>query len=70
MKVSNINAISNIYNKFEKSQVVVKNIEVESVDNKEWKINFFIVYDRRLILNELIKELSELRNIMSIDYLH
>lgn len=70
IKVNNINIISNIYNKFDKAQVGVKNIEVESIGDKEWKISFFIIYDRRLMLDELIKELNESKNVISIDYLH
>lgn len=70
IKVNNINIISNIYNKFDKAQVGVKNIEVESIGEKEWKISFFIIYDRRLMLDELIKELNESKNVISIDYLH
>lgn len=70
IKVNNINVISSIYNKLEKSQIVVKNIEVESIGEKEWKISFFIIYDRRLMLDGLIKELKESKNIISIDYLH
>lgn len=70
IKANNINVISAIYNKFEKSQISVKNIEVESIGEKAWKISFFIVYDRRIMIDELIKELNESKNIISIDYLH
>ncbi|RDY24427.1 MgtC/SapB family protein [Romboutsia maritimum] len=70
VRVNNINIISMIYSKFEKSQITVKNIGIESEENQCWKISFFIIYDRRLILEELIKELNESKNIISVDYLH
>ena len=68
--VDNISIISTLYSKFDKSHIVVKNIEVEK-ENYEynWKISFFIVYDRRIIIDELVKELNKSKNIINIDYL-
>ena len=70
VKVSNINTITKLYNNFQKSQISVKNIEIENVDDIYWKLSFFIVYDRRIILDELVNELNNSKNIISIDYLH
>jgi len=70
VKVANINTITNLYNNFQKSQINVKNIEIENVDDIYWKLSFFIVYDRRIILDELVNELNNSKNIISIDYLH
>ena len=70
VKVSNINTITKLYNDFQKSQISVKNIEIENVDDIYWKLSFFIVYDRRIILDELVNELNNSKNIISIDYLH
>ena len=55
-----------LYNIFQKSQISVKNIDIENVENIYWKLSFFIVYDRRIILEELVNELNNLKNI--IDY--
>ena len=68
--VDNISIISTLYSKFDKSHIVVKNIEVEK-ENYEynWRISFFIVYDRRIIIDELVKELNKSENIINIDYL-
>ena len=68
--VNNINIISIIYSKFERSHIVVKNIEVISIDENTWKLSFFIVYDRRIMIEELIKELNESKCIINVDYLH
>lgn len=68
--VDNINTISVLYSKLEKCQIIVKNIDVEDKGGDNWKLTFFIVYDRRIIIQELIKELSVSKNIISIDYLH
>ena len=70
VNVDNINIITKIYNIFQKSQINVKNIDVEKVDNMYWKLSFFIVYDRRLMLDELANELNSSKNIISVDYLH
>ena len=70
VNVDNINIITKIYNIFQKSQINVKNIDIEKVDNMYWKFSFLIVYDRRLILDELANELSSSKNIISVDYLH
>ncbi len=70
VKVANINTITNLYNNFQKSQINVKNIEIENVDDIYWKLSFFLVYDRRIILDELVNELNDSKNIISIDYLH
>lgn len=68
--VDNINIISMLYSKFEKSQILVKNIEIEENYEHYWKISFFIVYDRRIIINELVKELNTSKHIINVDYLH
>ena len=70
IKVNNIDIISKVYELFQKCQINVKNIEIDSKDNNMWKVSFFIVYDRRIMIEELAKELSSLKNIISIDYLH
>jgi len=68
--VNNINIIAMIYNTFQKSEIIVKNIDIEKLDNMFWKLSFFIVYDRRIILEELANELNNSKNIISVDYLH
>lgn len=70
IEVDDINITSILYNKFEKSQIKVKNIDVVNNVRDQYIINFFIVYDRRIMLEKLIIELNELKNIISIDYLH
>ena len=51
VKVDNINVITMLYNIFQKSQISVKNIDIENVEDIYWKLSFFIVYDRRIILD-------------------
>ncbi|MGL4797623.1 MAG: MgtC/SapB family protein [Paraclostridium sp.] len=70
IEVDDINIISILYNKLEKSQIKVKNIDVVNNVRDQYIINFFIVYDRRIMLEKVILELNELKNIISIDYLH
>ena len=70
VKVDNINIITMLYNIFQKSQISVKNIDIENVEDIYWKLSFFIVYDRRIILDELVNELNNSKNIISVDYLH
>lgn len=70
IEVDDINITSILYNKFEKSQIKVKNIDVVNNVRDQYIINFFIVYDRRIMLEKVILELNELKNIISIDYLH
>ncbi len=69
VKVDNINVITMLYNIFQKSQINVKNIDIENVEEIYWKLSFFIVYDRRLMLDELVNELNNSKNIISVDYL-
>ena len=69
IKTNNIEIISSIYELFQKSQISVKNIEINS-DTNNIKINLLTVHDRRIVLDEVIKELSKLKNIISIDYLN
>ena len=69
IKVNNIDIISVLYEKFQKSQTTVRNIEISSQHENEWKVSFYIIYDRRIIIDELVKELSSSKNIISVDYL-
>ncbi|WP_052356851.1 MgtC/SapB family protein [[Clostridium] dakarense] len=68
--VDNINMVSVLYAKFAKSQIDVKNIDIEDEDGQYFKLSFFIVYDRRIIMEELVKELNMSKNIINVDYLH
>jgi putative Mg2+ transporter-C (MgtC) family protein len=70
VKTDNINMISMLYAKFEKCQIDVKNIDIETEGNNCWKLSFFIVYDRRIMIEELAKELNMVKNIINVDYLH
>lgn len=70
IKVNNIEIISRVYEMLQNNQITVKNIEIDSKEEHSWNISFFIVYDRRIRINEVAKELSALKNIISIDYLH
>lgn len=69
IKTDNIEIISSIYEMFQRSQISVKNIEINS-DTSNIKINLLTVHDRRIVLDEVIRELSKLKNIISIDYLN
>ena len=69
IKTDNIEIISSIYEMFQRSQISVKNIEINS-DTSNITINLLTVHDRRIVLDEVIKELSKLKNIISIDYLN
>ena len=69
IKTDNIEIISSIYEMFQRSQISVKNIEINS-DTNNIKINLLTVHDRRIVLDEVIKELSKLKSIISIDYLN
>ena len=44
----------------------LKNIDIENVEDIYWKLSFFIVYDRRIILDELVNELNNSKNIKSL----
>lgn len=70
VKVDSINIITMLYNIFQQSQISVKNIDIENTEGIYWKLSFFIVYDRRIILDELVNELNNSKNIISVDYLH
>lgn len=68
--VDNINMVSVLYAKFAKSQIDIKNIDIEDEDGQYFKLSFFIVYDRRIMMEELVKELNMSKNIINVDYLH
>jgi putative Mg2+ transporter-C (MgtC) family protein len=69
IQVDDINIISSVYNKLEKSQIKVNNIDVVNY-NSRYIINFFVVYDRRIMVEKIILELNESKSVISIDYLH
>ena len=70
ISVSNLNVVSSIYSRFEDSNINIKNIEIDYIEGIYWKITFVISYNKKLILEELVKELKGLKNIMSIDYIY
>ncbi|MGL5694247.1 MAG: MgtC/SapB family protein [Peptostreptococcaceae bacterium] len=68
--ISNIGAVSQIYDRLRKSYVVVKNMNIDQESDNVWRVSFYIVYDRRMILGEFTNELNKINNVLSIDYIY
>lgn len=68
--INNIEALPDVYNQLAKTQIIIKNIDMESGGNNIWNIRFFIVYDRRLMLSEFTNELKQINHVMFIDFLY
>jgi putative Mg2+ transporter-C (MgtC) family protein len=58
-----------IFEILEENSIIVKNMNITETEDNKRNINFTILHDRRIVLNELIKELDDVKNIISIDYL-
>lgn len=69
VKVNDIDIIPIIYSEFEKSSIEVKNLEIEPISESQWQINFFLTHDRRLIVDELVKRLNDLKCIVTVHFL-
>ena len=67
--INNIEALTEVYNKLAKSQIIIKNMDMESGGNNIWNIRFFVIYDRRLMLSEFSSELKKINYVMFIDFL-
>ncbi|HSQ33748.1 MAG TPA: MgtC/SapB family protein [Peptostreptococcaceae bacterium] len=61
--------IPKIFEILEENSIRVKNMNITECEDHRRNINFTILHDRRIILNELIKELDDVKNIISIDYI-
>ncbi len=43
LKLSNLDSIPFLYDKFEKSQLIIRNMEIECRNEEYWKVNFCIL---------------------------
>lgn len=68
--VKNMNMVSIIYGIFRKSKIEVRNIDIEKDEKNNFRLSFFIVHDRRIMIDELSKELMLSKNVINVDYLH
>lgn len=68
--INNINIVSDLYSILIKSQITIKNMDISFEEKGVWNIEFYIVYDRRLILSELNNELNTVKNVLFIDFLY
>ena len=68
--VNNINIVSKIYDILVKSQITVKNMDIDTGGNSIWRIKFYIVYDRRIIISELNNELKKVKDVLFIDFIY
>lgn len=68
--INNINIVSDLYSILIKSQITIKNMDISFKEKGVWNIDFYIVYDRRLILSELNNELNTVKNVLFIDFLY
>lgn len=66
--IKNIEEVAILFNIFKKSKISIKTMDIELEGEKCWKVSFFVIYDRRIILEEFIKELNKSKNIISVDY--
>ncbi|MGL5329664.1 MAG: MgtC/SapB family protein [Peptostreptococcaceae bacterium] len=68
--VSDIRSVSQIYDRLKKSYVVIKNMGINQENEENWRISFYIVYDKRMILDEFTNELGKIKNVLSVDYIY
>lgn len=69
LKLSNLDSIPFLYDKFEKSQLIVRNMEIECRNEKYWKVNFFVSYGKRIHLHDVMKEINMIEGVINVDYL-
>ncbi len=60
IEVNNMIIVSIIYGKLERSKIEIKDINIEELEEGLWEIRLLIVHDRRVMMEELIKEIKEL----------
>lgn len=69
LKINNLDSIPFLYDKFEKNQLIVRNMEIECRSEEYWKVNFFISYDKRIHLHDVMKEINMIEGVINVDYL-
>lgn len=69
LKLSNLDSIPFLYDKFEKNQLIVRNMEIECRNEEYWKVNFFVSYGKRIHLHDVMKEINMIEGVINVDYL-
>ncbi|MCK3702803.1 MgtC/SapB family protein [Clostridioides difficile] len=69
LKLSNLDSIPFLYDKFEKNQLIVRNMEIECRNEEYWKVNFFVSYAKRIHLHDVMKEINMIEGVINVDYL-
>ena len=60
IEVSDMIILSIIYTKLERSKIEIKDMNIKARDSSSWEISILIVHDRRVIVEELIKDINNL----------
>ena len=67
--ITNLGVTSTIFNMIKASEIDIKNFQIITESDSHWEIIFLIEYDRRLILDELIIELENIKYVINMEYI-
>lgn len=68
--ITNLSVASTIFNMIKASEIDIKNFQIITESDSHWEIIFLIEYDRRLILDELITELENIKYVINMEYIN
>lgn len=67
--ITNLGVTSTIFNMIKASEIDIKNFQIIAESESHWEIIFLIEYDKRLILDELILELENIKYVINMEYI-
>ena len=67
--ITSLDVTSNIFNTIKASEIAIKTFQIIAKSDNIWEIVFLIEYDKKIILDELIIELKNIRYVINMAYI-
>ena len=69
VKITSLDAVSNIVNIIKCSEIIIRNFQITFKSESLWEVHFILEYDKKLILDQLIIELKNIKNVLDVEYI-
>lgn len=67
--ITSLDATSNVVNIIKSSEIIIRNFQIMFKSELLWEVHFILEYDKKLILEQLIIELKNIKNVIDVEYI-
>lgn len=67
--ITSLDAISAMINSIKTNEIIIRDFQITARSENIWEVNFLLVCDRRLLLDNMVSDLKNVKNVLNVDYI-